>query len=72
MNLTPLFLTTSKAGIANLPNTLHPPFNSHLHLKRHAVALSSRTVHPDHLSSKISGHLYDRKSIKGSRSREKL
>lgn len=27
MNLTPLFLTTSKAGVANLPSKLRLPFN---------------------------------------------
>lgn len=59
-NLTPLFLTTAKAGAANLPSTLRPPFNSrqvwgiYLHLKRHAVALGGRTVHPAHSSSEIS------------------
>ena len=57
---TTVFLTTSKAGVANLPSTLRPPFNSrqvwgiYLHLKRHAVALGSRTVHPAHSSSEIS------------------
>ena len=73
MNLTPLFLTTSKAGAANLPSTLHPPFNSrqvwgiYLHLKRHAVALGNSTVYPAYLSSEISGHRYDRNSVKRSR-----